>query len=135
MNLETLKNHRWMLIDDDAEVLAMLQLLLENLTDAVIECHSSPRSAYAAFSKAPADYELVLTDFEMPGMNGLELSRWLRAVSPTQKIILMTGSGRFTEATADRAGFNALLTKPIALEALKRALARAGVKVECACTH
>jgi CheY-like chemotaxis protein len=133
MNPDTLppQNRRWLLVDDDLEVLAMLALLVENLTTATIECHPSPRSAYAAFSAAPTEYELVITDFEMPGMNGVELSRWLRAITPSQIIFLATGGGRLNEMAAHREGLCALLAKPFTLTALKGALARAGIKTKC----
>lgn len=114
---------RWMLVDDNEDILLMLSAGLENLTSAEIECYHSPQSALAAFIRSPDSYELVITDFEMPGMDGVELCRRLRAISPAQKIFLATGSGFFTEAAARHAGFSALLNKPFPLSVLKTALA------------
>src|SRR5580704_12416362 len=90
-------DRRWMLVDDNLEILTMLSALVENFTTATIECHDSPQSALAAFAAAPDSYELAITDFEMPGMDGVELCRRLRAVSPAQKVFLATGSGFFSE--------------------------------------
>ena len=89
--------------------------------------------ALMAFSDAPGKYELVVTDFEMPGMNGAELCRRMREISPMQKIFLATGSGFFTEDAAQRIGFTALLNKPFPLTALQEALAAAGLESHCAC--
>ncbi len=127
------ENRRWMLVDDNEDILLMMSAVVENLTGGAIECYHSPSNALAAFSGAPEKYDLVITDFEMPGMDGVELCRRLRAISPAQKIILATGSGFFTGQAARHAGFNALLNKPFPLAALREALITAGLKIEAAC--
>jgi CheY-like chemotaxis protein len=114
---------RWLIVDDDENILMLLSATLASLTDAEIECHNTAPSALAAFAAAPEKYELVITDYEMPGMDGVELCRRLRVVAPEQKIFLATGSGFFTEAAARHAGFAALLNKPYPLATLKQALA------------
>jgi CheY-like chemotaxis protein len=129
----TNENRRWMLVDDNTDSLMMLSALLENFTTATLECHDSPQSALAAYAAAPDSYELVITDFEMPGMNGVELCRRLHATTPAQKIFLVTGSGFFSAMAAQHHGFSALLNKPFPLAALEAALAVAGIESECAC--
>ena len=114
---------RGMHVDDNADLLLMLSTVLENLTSAEIECYHSPQSALAAFIQSPDSYELIITDYEMPGMDGVELCRRLHSLAPTQKIFLATGSGFFTDTAARRAGFSALLNKPFPLSDLKAALA------------
>ena len=120
----------WMLVDDNADVLSLVTALAGNLTDAKMECFNSPSAALAAFADAPEKYELVITDYEMPEMDGVELCRRLREISPAQKIILATGSGFFTAASARHAGFSGLLNKPFPLAALRETLAGAGVEME-----
>jgi len=112
-----------MLVDDNENIFEILSAMLTNLADATVECHNSPQNALAAFAENPAAYKLVITDFEMPGMDGVELCRRMHALNPEQKIILSTGSGFFTEAAAQHAGFCALLNKPFSLPQLKQALA------------
>ncbi len=129
------ENTRWMIVDDNADMLAMLASLMEKLTRAEIECYSSPESALAAFAAAPGKYELVITDFDMPDMDGMELCRRLREISPAQEIFLATGSDAFTEETAWHAGFNALLNKPFPLATLRDALAAAGLENETVCAN
>jgi CheY-like chemotaxis protein len=114
---------RWMLVDDNEDILLMMSAMLETLTDATIECFNTPQSALAAFAEAPGKYDLVITDFEMPGMDGVELCRRLHTLAPAQKVFLATGSGFFTDAAARHAGFSALLNKPFPLSTLKTALA------------
>ena len=123
---------RWMLVDDNAEVLKLLAAVLKNYTTAIIECHNSPYSALGAFAAAPDKYELVITDLEMPGMNGVELCRRLHGISARHPVFLATGSGHFNESAARRAGFSALLNKPFPSDALHEALASAGLAHETA---
>ena len=126
------ENRHWMLVDDNAELLTMLSVLMSGLTDATIECHESPQSALAAFAAAPHRYELVITDFEMPDMDGVELCRRLRAIMPAQKVFLATGSGFFTETAVGHLGFSALLNKPFSMTVLQEKLAAAGLLHEAA---
>jgi CheY-like chemotaxis protein len=124
------ESRRWLLVDDNTEILMMLSALVENFTAATIECYDSPQSALAAFAAAPDSYELVITDFEMPGMDGVELCRRLRTLSPAQKVFLATGSGFFSEIAACHHGFSALLNKPFPLVVLQEKLAAAGLSDE-----
>ena len=118
-----------MLVDDNADILFTLSVLARSLTSAAVECYPTPELALAAFLAAPGQYELVITDFEMPGMNGVELARHVHTVSPAQRIFLATGNGSMTAAAAHSAGFNALLKKPLSLAQLEIALAAAGLKM------
>jgi CheY-like chemotaxis protein len=120
-------DRRWLVVDDDENILLMMSAALESLTDIKIECHNSPQSALAAFLGAPDRYELVITDYEMPGFDGVELCRRLREISPEQKVFLATGSGFFTVPAARRAGFAALLNKPFPLSILKMMLQENGL--------
>jgi CheY-like chemotaxis protein len=115
-----------MAVDDNPELLAFMRLVLEQLHDGSVECFSSPQAALTAFAAAPEKYELVITDFEMPEMDGVELCRRLHNTAGGLKVFLATGSGFFTEAAARHAGFRGLLNKPFQLEALRAMLANAG---------
>ena len=124
------ENTRWMIVDDDEQILLLLAGVIKHLTNAEVECYNSPAAALAAFRATPGKYELVITDFEMPEMDGVELCRRMRAIEPGQEIFLATGSGFFTEEAAYQAGFAALLNKPFPLSALHAALAGAGLEAE-----
>lgn len=128
---------RWMIVDDNEEILLLMRDIAAQFSDAEIECFNSPHAALAAFGAAPENFELVITDFEMPGMNGVELCRRLRAISSAAKILLATGSGLVSEEAAAHEGFCGLLHKPFPFEVLQRALANIGVgrKFENAVAH
>ena len=118
-----------MLVDDSPDILRMMKAMLKKVTGAVIDIFDSPRAALAAFISAPEKYALVITDFEMPEMDGVELCRRMRERVPSQKIFLATGSGFFTEAVARHAGFSALLNKPFPLATLRKAVISEGVEL------
>lgn len=128
--LDKTGNKCWMLVDDNPEILALGAALMENLTEMPVACFKSPQQALAAFSSIPEKYPLIITDYEMPGMDGVEFCRRIRAIAPAQKIILATGSGFFTQLAARHAGFCGLLTKPFPIEALRMSLTEAGLETE-----
>ena len=118
---------RWMIVDNDENILSLMYKFTARTSDADIECFLSPREALAAFAAAPGSFELVITDLEMPGMDGIELGRQLHELSPTTKILLATGSGVLTVKEAVERGFCGLLCKPFPFAALENALEFAGV--------
>ena len=128
---------RWMIIDDNEEILSLMREIAAQFTNAEILCFNSPQAAVKAFESVPEEFELVITDFEMPLMSGLELCRRLIAISPAAKILLATGSGIISEEAAEHEGFCGLLHKPFPFEVLQRALANIGVgrKFENAVAH
>jgi CheY-like chemotaxis protein len=59
-------------------------------------------------------FDLVITDYKMPGMNGLQLARELQSTHPRVPVILYTGfNDGLSPADIEDAGVRALVTKPI----------------------
>ena len=117
---------RWMVIDDNDGVLELLGDLLENLRGAEVCRFRCPVKALEEFSATPENFQFVVTDLEMPGMDGVELCRRLHAISPRLKILLTTGSQIITEVEAIQSGFCVLLPKPFPAHALLKAVETAG---------
>jgi len=124
---ETASRPRWMIVDDNEEILSLMREIATRFSDVEIVCFNSPQAALAAFETAPEYFELVITDYEMPGMNGMELCRRIRSISPTTKILLETGSGLMSEEAAVNEGFCGLLHKPFPFVKLQNILKSAGV--------
>jgi CheY-like chemotaxis protein len=119
----------WMIVDDNAGVRALLSAFAVQLTNAEIRCFSSPQEAVTGFAEAPETFQLVITDLEMPGLDGLQVCRRLWAISPGIKVLLTTGSRLLTRAEALQKGFCGLLPKPLRVDAMKKALLAAGMDV------
>ena len=79
-----------LLVDDDARVLRLLSQVLHADGYRVIACKSGP-AAMVAF-KANRHIDLLMTDFQMPGMTGLELARELTRASPELPVLVVSGS-------------------------------------------
>lgn len=118
---------RWMVVDDNHAVLDFLSSLLESLGVAEVYRFETANEALAAFTAAPSQFQFVITDLEMPGMNGIELCRRLHAVAPDVKIVLATGSAVANEEGVRRCGFCGLLAKPFPAAALWRVMEAASV--------
>lgn len=118
---------RWMLVDDNEDILFVMREIVSQFTEAQIECFNSPIAALAAFEAAPESFELVITDFEMPGMTGVEFCHRLLAIAPATKIFLATGSGLVSDEGAAREGFSGLLQKPFPFAVLQSVLENVGL--------
>jgi two-component system, chemotaxis family, chemotaxis protein CheY len=69
------------------------------------------------------NYDVVLTDWNMPNMNGLELVKQIRTANKTIPIVMITTEGGKGEViTALKAGVNNYIVKPFSAEVLKEKL-------------
>jgi CheY-like chemotaxis protein len=109
---------RILLADDQPEVRETVKLLLGMDQHTVSEA-TNGREALAMY--APDRFDLVITDYAMPMMRGDELATNIKQVSPSQPILMITGSAEpnsnFT-AKVDRC-----LNKPFGFEDLRQAIA------------
>jgi DNA-binding NtrC family response regulator len=121
------KRPRWMIVDDNEDILWLLRHFATQVSDADNECFLSPYEALTAFATAPESFELVITDLEMPGLSGLTLCQRIHAISPATKILLMTGSEILTVSEALAKGFCGLLRKPFSIQKLRDTLEVVGV--------
>jgi PAS domain S-box-containing protein len=116
---------RILIVDDDAALLdalpAALWLRIEDLQ--VDTCDS----ALAALDKIEeTDYDAIVTDIKMPGMDGLALLREIKVIRPTTPTLLITGHGeRELTVEALRGGAYDFIQKPIERDYLVAALERA----------
>jgi CheY-like chemotaxis protein len=119
---------RWMIVDDNQDILSLVRDIIARFSDVDVECFNSPQAALAVFEAEPDAFEFVITDLEMPDMSGIELCRRLRVFSPSLKILLSTGSEIISDEEAVQKGFCGLLRKPFPFAALQHALEPAVLK-------
>jgi DNA-binding NtrC family response regulator len=78
-------------VDDDAGIRQLYQALLGRNGYEVIAA-SDARHALHVFHTKEKEIDAVITDYEMPGMNGLELATWLKQLHPDLPVIMISGS-------------------------------------------
>jgi len=105
--------HRILLVDDDIHLLNMAEKMIERLGYNVISHHNS-EDALEIFQDFPGQFDLVITDFRMPNMNGAELSREILKIDPDMPIIMCSGfSSEFGEEEAESLGIARFIRKPL----------------------
>ncbi len=118
---------RILLVEDDALVSMSTTAILEDLGHEVVEAPSG--AAALAEMQAIAAFDVVITDYTMPGMNGLELAEQIRLRWPRMPIILASGQ---TELR-DQAGLDLpRLMKPYHQDDLAKMLERLVAQVRAA---
>ena len=89
-----------LLVDDDPDLLAVTASFLERETDRItVETASTPTAGLELL--AERDVECVVSDYDMPGRNGLDFLEAVRERDPDLPFILYTGTG--SEAIASEA--------------------------------
>jgi len=78
-------------VDDDAGIRELYGALLGQNGYEVLAA-SNGRHALHVFQDKEEEIDAVILDYEMPGMNGLELAAWLKQRQPTLPVIMVSGS-------------------------------------------
>ena len=74
---------------------------------------------------SPMDILLILSDINMPGMNGLEMVQRIKESHPELKIIMVTAYGDENNYNdAKKRGVDDFITKPVDFEVLKNAMGK-----------
>ncbi len=110
-----------LLVDDDDAVRTVLGEQLRDM-GLDVEAVADGDSAIAALQDSARTFDLLLTDFAMPGRNGVETIRTARETRPELRAVLMTGYAD-DEAVASLRDRICVLRKPIDLVELAKALA------------
>ncbi len=113
-----------MVVDDDKDMAASLAEMIELLGhNAIIAL--GPRKAMASLSQAIP--EIIFLDINMPGVDGLEVLRYLRRDPSTEGVQVVVVSANDSKADIDaayRAGANAYIVKPATLDDVESAIRR-----------
>jgi len=123
---------RVLFVDDEA---AIVELAEERLALFGFEPvgYASPVEALGALRESPETFDLVITDYAMPDMNGLELAKAVWKLRPGLPLLLVTGLATpELRAQAEAAGVGGIIGKPLTADRLAAALAPILAKLQAA---
>jgi DNA-binding NtrC family response regulator len=108
--------HQILLVDDDPNILMFVALTLEDQGYHVAKA-SSAESAIQTLSKR--DFDLVITDLDLPGASGITVLKTAKALNPETMVMILTGNYDFEFALeSSRVAADEYLLKPCTAEEL-----------------
>lgn len=122
MSMPGVSPKRILVVDDEPIVCDAVKMMLE-FDGHKIETANGADEALAAFEKA--SFDVVITDYSMPGMKGNELAARLKALKPGQPVVMITAYAEML--AAEQTPLDAvdhLISKPFLLEDLRAAVAK-----------
>jgi PAS domain S-box-containing protein len=112
---------RILFVEDDPDQLATIPRVLEMLGYRVVPVHD----AAAGLDRIAHDdtpFDLVITDYDMPGQNGVELARSLAEVSPDMPVLMVSGRERAVQAAQAMPNIVKVVLKPYDRNTLSEAI-------------
>jgi CheY-like chemotaxis protein len=78
------------LVDDDPDILRLLRLIINSLATGytILTCTDGDVALEQAMQQPTP---LIITDYNLPGMNGLQLTAALKAHAPATRVVLLSG--------------------------------------------
>ncbi|MEP7355309.1 MAG: response regulator, partial [Acidobacteriota bacterium] len=117
---------RILLVDDNANGLTARKTVLEELGHTVTPCTNGPDALELA---SATSFDLIVTDYKMPRMDGIEVIRMVRKQLPATPVILISGFVDALGLTEESTGADAVVQKssneiPNLVRAVARLLSR-----------
>jgi DNA-binding NarL/FixJ family response regulator len=118
--------YRVLIVDDQREVSRLLRSALETIEHG-LEVFEARSGEEAILESSRGKFDLLVADFRLPGMSGVELMRKIKARNPHMKVILVSGvSDPKSKDEVNKAGADAFFAKPVPmadfLDAVERLL-------------
>ncbi|MDZ7641399.1 MAG: ATP-binding protein [Desulfurivibrio sp.] len=116
---------RILFVDDELPVIEAFTPMLERLGYRV-DTTTSGRAALDILRRHPASYDLLVTDYHMPDLNGDELALAALEINPQLPVVLCTGfSGSLSEQDCRQMGITAYVAKPFRVDQFAATIQRA----------
>lgn len=124
---------RILVVDDELDMLMLLRMIIEDNTDYEVDTTNNPSEALKMVMEN--DYDLVISDLKMPGMDGLELFDEVKEMKPDLPLVIITAYGSLeTSDEAIKKGVADFITKPFRKDSIlftiNRVLELARVRME-----
>ena len=117
---------RILVVDDEAVVCDSIRKVLA-LDQHEVEAAASGQGALAAFQTGK--FDLIVIDYEMPGMKGDKLAAAIKALAPQQPIIMMTAYGEALRFSGEfPLAVDLVMSKPFDLQELRKTVRQTTTK-------
>ena len=114
------EKRRILVVDDQESMRTLLQDMLEVIGYEVTLAESGDQALQLVES---SDFDLVLSDLNMPGMDGAALLKAIKASLPELPVVIITGYGTFhTEKRVMKEGADGYISKPCTLGKIEKTI-------------
>lgn len=107
-------SYRLLLVDDDLQVLDVLHEMLHLKGYQVLPVSDGKEALVLIETQS---FDLVITDMKMPSVNGLDIVRKVKQISPDTPVMMITGWGDEVDGMGEKElsalGIDLLLSKPV----------------------
>ncbi len=122
MNKPAISSRRILVVDDEPYVCDAVRMMLA-FDGHQVETAGSGKDALALYAREK--FDLVITDYAMPGMKGDELAIAIKSLSPDQPVVLITAYAEMLRSDeTPLTGVDFIVSKPFLLENLREAIAK-----------
>lgn len=118
---------RILVVDDEAVVSSSIKMVL-GVDGHSVSLAGSPREALEQFN--PADFDVIITDFEMQGLQGDQLALLFKERAPEVPVVMITAYAEMLDSwSTDLSAVDHVIGKPFKLDEVRQALGQiAGLK-------
>ncbi len=125
LNDDSISGLKVFLVDDEVFIREMGEDVLSMLGCVTTTAENGER-AWNIFQKDPFAFDIIISDYNMPHMTGIDLASKVLTVRPNMPFIISTGfSSGFTEKSVKDLGIAKILHKPYLVNQLKEAIQEA----------
>jgi len=111
-NLEMETGGKILVVDDNNVLLTVVSKML-SLLGYDVSSADSGANGLNVFRKS--NFDIVLSDYDMPGMDGVAFACSVKRRSPRTRIVIMTGAGRETVISRNSSAVDEVISKPFTL--------------------
>src|SRR5689334_20471380 len=114
-------NTRRILVVDDESLVCHTVTILLKVDGHAVTTASSGEQALTIFE--PGKFDLVVTDYAMPGLSGTEVAAAIKNRSPEQPVVLLTAYAERLRGQPEKlANVDFIIEKPLSIESIRRAI-------------
>ena len=114
-----------MIVEDDPLIRQLYETILKKKGYDVVAVASDGAQAVAMYQDLNDKPDLIILDFRMPKMNGLQVSREILAENATTEILMISGDPTFDRKAVISRGIN-LMQKPVEINEIIREISLIG---------